>query len=142
MDIVQVTISAGLGALITGIFALAKLRVERKNRKEDENNRLLQSLQELKDSLLQLRKDFTKHTQLDAELRANDSRARILRFGDEAKRGIKHTEEHWKDVLKDIDCYEDYCLQHPEYENSRAVNTITFLTQRYQINLQKNDFLP
>lgn len=41
MDIVQVTISAGLGALITGIFALAKLRIERKNRKEDQNNRLL-----------------------------------------------------------------------------------------------------
>ena len=41
MDIVQVTISAGLGALITGIFALVKLRIERKNKKEDENNRLL-----------------------------------------------------------------------------------------------------
>lgn len=35
MDIVKIAISAGLGALITGIFALAKLRIERKNKKED-----------------------------------------------------------------------------------------------------------
>lgn len=67
-------------------------------------------MQEIKDSVLQLRNNLTEHIELDAELRANDSRARILRFGSEAKRGIKHTEEHWKDVLKDIDCYEDYCL--------------------------------
>ena len=73
--------------------------------------------------------------------KANQARTRILRFGDEARRGLPHTQEHWEAVLRDIDAYEKYCDSHKEYINSKAVSTIAFLRASYAENLEQNDFL-
>ena len=70
--------------------------------------------------------------------KANQARTRILRFGDEARRGLPHTQEHWEDVLRDIDAYEKYCDSHKEYINSKAVSTIAFLRARYAEHLEQN----
>ena len=48
------------------------------------------------------------------------SRIRILRFGDECKRDVPHSEEHFNQVLDDIDRYESYCNTHPEYKKRQG----------------------
>ena len=69
------------------------------------------------------------------------SRIRILRFGDECKRDVPHSEEHFNQVLDDIDRYESYCNSHPEYKNAKAVLTITKIKEIYGRRLENGDFL-
>lgn len=69
------------------------------------------------------------------------SRIRILRFGDECKRDVPHSEEHFNQVLDDIDRYESYCNTHPEYKNAKAVLTIAKIKEIYGWRLENGDFL-
>ena len=55
---------------------------------------------------------------------AINARYRIIRFNDEILHGIKHTEEHFNQIIDDIDMYEEYCLEHPKFKNSKAVLAI------------------
>ncbi len=72
--------------------------------------------------------------------KAENNRTRILRFNGEIKRGIHHDEEEFNDCLGAIDYYEDYCRQHPDYPNSKAVLAIANVKEVYQKAYQKNDF--
>lgn len=55
---------------------------------------------------------------------AINARYRIIRFNDEILHGIKHTEEHFNQIIDDIDMYEEYCLEHKNFKNSKAVFAI------------------
>lgn len=81
------------------------------------------------------------HIAIDNERAADGNRQRILRFNDEVMRQIPHTEEHYIEVLKDIDDYEAYCREHTDYKNSRAVFAIENIKRVYAKRLEKNDFL-
>ena len=72
---------------------------------------------------------------------ADGHRARVLSFNSEILRGIPHTREEFIDVLADIDAYEDYCRNHVEYKNNRAVHAIANIGRVYDERLEKNDFL-
>lgn len=141
MSVVETIIAACGGAFVTGIFALIKARRDRKQKECDNTKQIKNQLQEIVKSINKLENALLSHITEEGAARADDARMRIILFGDESKRGISHTEEHWKDILRDIDKYETYCTQHPEYLNSRAVNTIDFLQDRFQQHLQNNDFL-
>lgn len=69
------------------------------------------------------------------------SRSHILRFGDELRRGVPHSKEHFDQILLDVSKYEHYCETHPTFPNGRAVETITQIKKAYQKCLDKNDFL-
>mgnify|MGYP004560351941 FL=1 len=72
--------------------------------------------------------------------KAEDKRACVLRFNGEIKRGIHHDEEEFNECLGAIDYYEDYCRQHPDYPNSKAVMAIANVKKVYQKAYSKNDF--
>lgn len=134
MGLLESIITACGGAAVTGIFALIAAHKANKREREKTDNAILKKLEELE-------KKLDTHITEDAESKADESRARILRFGDEVRQGILHTAEHWADILRDVDRYEDYCFGHPSYENNRAVTTIEFLKDIYSKHLMKNDFL-
>lgn len=69
------------------------------------------------------------------------ARIRILRFGDECKREVRHSEEHFNQVLEDIDKYESFCSGHPDYKNAKAVLTIAKIKECYAKRLENGDFL-
>ena len=46
------------------------------------------------------------------------ARTHILRFSDELKNGVEHSEEYFRQQLDDCDTYEKYCETHPEFKNS------------------------
>ena len=84
------------------------------DRKKDKQDQIISELNEMKSEL-------NKHIEDDEKHRADMSRARILRFSDELRRGISHSEESFNNILEDIDNYISYCTQHESvYINSKA----------------------
>lgn len=96
---------------------------------------------EVLDELGQLRGRMDRMEAQTEEQNMETARIRILRFGDECKRKIQHGEEHFNQVLEDIDKYETYCAAHPEFKNSKAVLTIARIKECYAERLEKGDFL-
>lgn len=80
-----------------------------------------------------------RHT--NGEQNAEDRRVRILRFGDEILHDVKHSKEHFDNVLKDIASYEQYCRDHPEFENGRTVQTIEIIEETYKKCFETHTFL-
>lgn len=63
-------------------------------------------------------------------------RVRILRFGDELSIGIKLSKEHFEQTLQDIDAYEKYCAEHPEFKNNITAQNATLIKERYEEGLR------
>jgi hypothetical protein len=74
------------------------------------------------------------------ENKADTARYRILRFEDEIRHGSKHTEEHFNQILLDIDQYEKYCAKHKDYPNNRAVSSIAKIKKTYEKCKDENLF--
>ena len=72
---------------------------------------------------------------------AIDCRVRILTFADEIRRGVKHSKETFDQTLSDIDAYERYCGEHPEFLNNRTVAAKAKILEVYSECIDKNDFL-
>ena len=84
------------------------------DRKKDKQDQIISEINEM-------RGELNKHIEDDEKHRADMSRARILRFSDELRRGISHSEESFNNILEDIDNYISYCTQHESvYINSKA----------------------
>lgn len=75
------------------------------------------------------------------EIEAKNARYRILRFNDEILCGKYHTEEHFNQILSDIDMYEKYCKEHPKYPNSKAVLAIGNIRRVYRKCTDEHSFL-
>ena len=88
-----------------------------------------------------LSRDVKNNKADDDEQWASLSRSHILRFGDEIRRKVTHSKEHFDQILLDISKYESYCEAHPEYKNNIATETIKQIKSTYQKCLQENDFL-
>lgn len=75
------------------------------------------------------------------ENEAKNARYRILRFDDEIRHEKKHTEEHFNQILDDIDMYDEYCREHPKYPNSKAVLAIENIKRVYAKCKNEDSFL-
>ena len=75
------------------------------------------------------------------EREATACRTRILRFGDEILHEVRHSKEHFDQILLDITAYENYCKCHPGFRNNVAVATIRRINQVYAQCIKDNDFL-
>lgn len=98
------------------------------------NGEVLAKVSTLERDVHQIKEDAARHEAVVA-------RTRILRFCDEILHGVLHTKEHFDQTLRDITAYEQYCDDHPEFENSCAVLTIQKIKDTYMEHLEKNDFL-
>ena len=72
--------------------------------------------------------------------RAVDARQRILRTADEISNGDEHSEEYFNDMWDDINLYERYVKEHPNFANGKAVDAITLCTETYHEVKKKNKF--
>lgn len=88
-----------------------------------------------------VKKKLEEHIIMDDQRVADGHRTRILHFNNELLRDIKHTKEEYIEVLAEIDAYERYCSENPNYPNNRAVLAIENIRDNYKERLQKRDFL-
>lgn len=78
----------------------------------------------------------------DADLHnAQNIRIRILQFADELRIGVRHSQEHFDQMLEDIDNYERYCMAHPNFKNSKATLATKLIEDTYTDCVEKNSFL-
>ena len=86
-------------------------------------------------------KKLDDHITTDDRRAADGNRTRILHFNNELLRDMQHTKEEFIEVLAEIDAYEKYCRDHPDYPNNRAVLAIENSRDTYKRRLDKHDFL-
>lgn len=96
---------------------------------------------ELIEKIDKLEQQFNQMEEHDAEREAKNARFRILRFGDECQQQVLHSQEHFDQIIEDIDQYETYCAEHPNFKNNKAVLTIANIKETYRRRVAANDFL-
>lgn len=136
-------------SLVTGLFMLIGQFLSRKWQKTDKkaevetNKDKLQRERDEKQSekLDQIAKTLSDHIDAEAEKDARQARRRIIEFADECRRGTRHSEEHFCNVLEDIDDYERYCDRHPLFKNKKAEQSIGFILEVYDKCKHENSFI-
>ena len=96
---------------------------------------------ELMEKVDNLEKKVEKMDEEEQLQRAKDARTRVLRFGDELLHDVRHTKEHFDDVLRDITYYEKYCNENPEFENDQMHITAEHIKETYHKCLKEHSFL-
>lgn len=105
------------------------------------NADILQDLQYIKAEQKRTQAMLDEHIAVDDERAADMHRMRILQFNNELLRSIPHTREDFIEILLEIDKYEEYCREHKEYKNNRAVHAVNNISRVYDERLEKHDFL-
>ena len=111
------------------------LKVDIKNLKDD--------VSDLKENLIELDNKMTESNRRDEEERAKTARQNILVFDDELlfHSDIRHTKERFDNVLEQIDYYEQYCKDHEEFKNNKAMFAIKHIKSTYDYCMSKRTFL-
>lgn len=60
------------------------------------------------------------------------ARTHILRFADELRNGVTHSEEYFKQQLLDCDTYDRYCRAHPDFSNGLTVMSSEFIKEEFE----------
>ena len=105
------------------------------------NGEVMGKLEEMGQGQQNPQRRLDAHIKVDDERAADMHRARILQFNNELIRNIPHTREEFIEILAEIDGYERFCREHPDYPNSRAVHAVANISRVYDERLQKHDFL-
>lgn len=61
-----------------------------------------------------------------------DARRRILRFADEERHEITHSEEHFGLINDDMRLYTNYCKDHSDYQNMKADSAMDIIKAKYK----------
>lgn len=88
-----------------------------------------------------LAKGLDEHIKQQEQEKADYARTRFLIFNEELYANKYHTKEHFEEVLRNIDDYEDYCADHPLYENNKAELAIENIRRVYQQCVRDHTFL-
>ena len=131
-------ISSGV---VGSILVFAQFLIQRHDSKNDKNNEVLSAIDGLS---IQIRSMYSKIDEVDAkvdERSAVSARVRILRFADEMMQDHKHSKDSYQQALSDVDYYETYCDEHPEFKNNQTTTTVEYIKRNFAERLEKHDFL-
>lgn len=103
------------------------------------NGAVIEKLDKMEEAQAETRRLLDEHIRVDDERNADLHRTYILRFNMELRRGIQHTDEDFNEILYNIKCYEQYCKDHPEYQNNRAVHAIKHIENVYDERMDRTD---
>lgn len=101
----------------TAVWDFAKFLI---NRKDD-----------TKAQIIEVKKSINKLSERIDENQAILARTHIIRFDDELLNDVKHSKEYFSQTLQDIDVYEAFCMDHPNFKNSYATAAINHIRSTY-----------
>lgn len=85
---------------------------------------------------------LNNHISEEELVNAKQMRVRILRFNDELCRGTNFSENHFDDILEDIEAYEAFCEKHKDdYKNGKGQIAIKHIKSVYENHMINHDFL-
>lgn len=107
------------------------------------NKDVLAELKIVKEDLSGVHKELDSMKEKADEREANATRNRILRFDDELRRKIEHSEEFWNQTLDDVTSYRRYCSERGEekYPNSKAEAAMINIEETYHVCKKENKFI-
>lgn len=126
---------AFLVALISGIAYL------KKNLKDWISSAVKPDMDDISEKMDALQTDLTQLKEDRLRDNTDDARRQILIFNDELLRGVKHSKEHFDQILLDVNQYERYCKKHEDYENARCVLAIAEIKRCYAVCEAEGKFL-
>ena len=129
----------GLVIILLGLIKLPKIEINLWTALARVIGRALNG--EMVERIEKVDSSLTAHMKKTEEERINEARRRILRFSDEVLYEQGHSKEHYDEILEDIDKYEFYCANHPEFKNNKAVMAIETIKDAYQDCIENHDFL-
>ena len=88
-----------------------------------------------------LTNELNEHIAQSDERSALEARRRILRFNDELLNHVMHSKEYFDEILSDIDIYERYCREHPNFPNNKTVMSIEHIKECYKKCEKEDSFL-
>jgi uncharacterized protein YoxC len=122
LDIITSVISVLIGG---GILAFLQFLITRHDSKHDR-------LKELLDAIKGVKKDVDAVRSEADRREAILSRTHILRFRDELYNDVKHTSEYFEQTLDDIEVYERFCNDHPDFANGRTKAAAKYIREEYE----------
>lgn len=105
------------------------------------NKEMLDQIDDLKKEVKKIDERVDK---IDNRIDENNTilcRTRILRFGDEVSHGQNHSRDHFKQIFSDITSYNQYCHDHPEFQNDMTKITSKRIEDDYIERDKNEDFL-
>lgn len=154
LENVMALLNANNVIFISGVIACAFMTIVQKASKKYKpwswlaeqfgkaaNKEMLDKLDKVEGEIKEIKnKDEEQDRLIDLRV-AKAARRRILRCSDEIRKKDRHSEEYFNDVLDDISYYKQYCKDHPEFENEKAVLAIKLVKRTYEKCISDNDFL-
>lgn len=104
------------------------------------NGEMLDKIDEINDSVEELKNQFNKHQKMDDEKGMMNKRAQILQFADELHTNVFHSKEHFDEILDVISDYERYCSNHPEFKNTKTPISEKIIKETYEEYLKTGYF--
>ena len=106
------------------------------------NGSVMKELQDIKADLANVHAELDNVKEREEEREADQTRYRILRFDDELRQHIDHSEEHFTQILADVDKYKKYCDTHKDgYINSKADSAMENIRTTYDDVKKYNKFI-
>ena len=133
-----VQLIATIGVIVTAVINNRKKTEESINSLKDD---FVKANNETNEKVDSLSNQFSKHVREDEDNNAKQVRIRILRFYDELCEGKPRSENHFDDILDDIDYYEQYVVKHPTFKNNRGEAAMNDIRDRYRIEKEAGGFL-
>lgn len=59
------------------------------------------------------------------------ARTHILRFADDLRNGVHHSEEYFRQQMLDCDTYDAYCRDHPDFSNGLTVIASKYIKDEF-----------
>lgn len=137
MDIINILIGGGILAFIEFLIKRYDSRHDKLKTVTDSINAMSGKMDERFNTLDH--KIDTVDAKAD-QYNAVSCRVRILRFEDELQDAQRHSKDSWDQVMSDIDSYETYTKQHPDFRNNQTVATVTHIKHGYNERLEKRDW--
>lgn len=79
-----------------------------------------------------LSKKIDQLTNSFEEYKATLARTHILRFADDLRNGVHHSEEYFKQQLQDCDTYDRYCSDHPNFCNGLTIIASEYIKETFE----------
>lgn len=67
------------------------------------------------------------------------ARTHILRFADDLRNGVHHSEEYFRQQILDCDTYDTYCRNHPDFSNGLTIVASKYIREEFEKMYMKGD---
>ena len=128
-EILQGVAIAVIGS--SAIWSFVQFMIDRKDKKKTTNDDLKTEIKNVADKIDAVEQKVDKNAAVLA-------RTHILRFSDELRNGIEHSDEYFRQQLLDCDTYERFCETNPDFRNGYTEIASDHIKKTYKRLLEEH----